>query len=65
MDDQTRKEFLFELIKMLWGVEMNENCIRFDVIQFKSCDGIACPDGVECENCKYKGFWEGSKYEVL
>ena len=50
---------------MLWGVEMNENCIQFDVIQFKSCDGIACPGDMECEKCKYKGFWEGSKYEIL
>lgn len=63
---ETRKEFIFKMIKLLWKIDIDEESLKRDIFRFEQCDGIRCPEpGIPCEDCPFNGFWEGDKYEVL
>jgi hypothetical protein len=65
----SRKDIILRCIKAL-GAEIDEDVMSEIEFMFHHCDGLKCPPHFEplieedeiikfCENCPYKGFWEG------
>lgn len=55
----THKEFIFEAVKQLFNVELDENTTESDSGAFTGCWGFNCPEVFfDCEKCPYNKFWE-------
>lgn len=49
---KTNRDKFNEILEQVFGVKLNEENLI-------GCAGIACPGNkYECDECKYKGFWE-------